>query len=171
MNILKFKSFVYIIFCLCFIVLCVCACSTGNLPSDGTSTTADHEVLKSNRNLAKIVITQYDGVGNVHTVQSEEDFHEHLDAYIEGQKKEENNVLCMSVYYEKENVLTNEELAHIKYSYYKRSKIENAMPHGEMVIFIDIPFEDVNREDIMNLTANEKITGIYFKYNYKPVIG
>jgi hypothetical protein len=32
-----------------------------------------------------------------------------------------------------------------------------------------IPFEDVNREDIMNLTANEKIAGLYFEYIFETV--
>ena len=138
------------------------------MPDEKSSggTTQDPAVLASNRDLSKIHIREHDGVGILHVVQSEEDFNECLDAYIEGQTYEKKDYLFIEITYEKETVLTDEELAHIKYSGNLDRQPQNIIPYGngEMSIRMVVKFDDVNREDLMNLTANEKITGIQFEY-------
>lgn len=134
------------------------------MPSGGT--TQDPAVLASNRDLSKIHIREHDGVGILHVVQSEEDFNKCLDAYIEGQTYEKKDYLFIKITYEKETVLTDEELSIVKYSLLVRY---DHYQEGKKLMQMRIPFEDVNREDIMNLTANEKIAGLYFEYIFETV--
>ena len=162
------KKILALMLCILFVLTALASCGLGNMPDEKSSggTTQDPAVLASNRDLSKIHIREHDGVGILYVIQSEEDFNKCLDAYIEGQTYEKKDYLFIMITYEKETVLTDEELSIVKYSLLVRY---DHYQEGKKLMQMRIPFEDVNREDIMNLTANEKIAGLYFEYIFETV--
>lgn len=119
---------------------------------------------KSRRDFEKINIPEY-STGKLLTPDGEEQFNEYLDSYMNVMKENGHDVICFYISYDKENAVTDEELSELKALNYERHTAENVLAPG-MQISIDIKLEDVDREAIMNLTANEKITEVVFKYRY-----
>ncbi|MBQ8403879.1 MAG: hypothetical protein IJX55_05590 [Clostridia bacterium] len=159
----KFRKIVYIILCLCFVIGCAASCGSGNVPAETTASgaAADPDVLKSKRDITKIVMGYYSD--NVHIMQSEEEFHEYLDTYIAEEKSYGCGGVYFDIIFDKENAVTLEELSGIEYIFLRKNTIENTSGYGEE-IHLQVAFEDVDIEAIMNLTANEKIKGIRFAH-------
>lgn len=167
------KKILALVLCIVFVLLACASCNVGEMPDEKSSgnTTVDPAVLKSNRDLTKIFFPKYnDAIGGC--VQNEEDFHEYLDSYIMMQESQRCDFLHINIVYEKESVLTDEELANIKYSDLVRYQSDKLRPyaHEKMMITIRIPFEDIDREEIMNLTENKKIVSIHFERIYTDLI-
>ena len=139
------KKLLAFILCVSFI-FCAAACDN----------TAD-------RDLGKISFL-YAFDGSVYVPETEEQFGEYLEDFIQYEKEAGyySESVSFKIAYDKSVEITDKELAALNAVSVERSKTEGLFYPGKMNIYVSMAIDGINKNAIMDLTANEKIEKIEF---------
>ena len=137
------KKVLALVLCIVFVLL---ACASCGLNKE-----------KDNTDFTKITFYKYRSE-EYSVPANKEEFAEYFDAHKYSFIKKTHDYVYFYVFCDKANVITNEELLSLNYSEFEKNSDENSVG-----IYLKIYFEDIDIEDILDLTENEKVKEIRFK--------